>query len=59
MEAGFGHLVGFDRKAITRAAVELLGKTPTNLENPFGDGQSASRICNLANEFLEDAKVRI
>ena len=57
--AGFGHLVGFDRKTITRAAIELLGKSPTNLENPFGDGQAAARICNIASDFLEDSKVRI
>lgn len=59
VDAGFGHLVGFDCKAITEAAIELLGKSPTNLENPFGDGKASSKICNLANDFLEDSKVRI
>jgi UDP-N-acetylglucosamine 2-epimerase len=59
VEAGFGHLVGFDRKKITRAAIELLGKPPINLRNPFGDGKASSKICKLANDFLEDSKVRV
>jgi UDP-N-acetylglucosamine 2-epimerase (non-hydrolysing) len=59
VEAGFGHIVGFDSETISRKATELLGKSPTNLENPFGDGQAASKISILAHDFLKGSRVTI
>ncbi len=56
VEAGFGYLVGFDTQTILRRATDLLGKSPTNLENPFGDGQASSKISLLVNSFLNESK---
>jgi UDP-N-acetylglucosamine 2-epimerase len=52
VEANFGHLVRFDRKAITRVALEFKAKSPTNLENPFGDDKAVSKCSSLAKDFL-------
>jgi hypothetical protein len=59
VEAGFGHLVGLDRKTITRVALEFMEKSPTNLENPLGEGQAASRISSLARDFLKELSFTI
>ena len=55
VEAGFGHIVGFDSETIYRKAIELLEKTPKILENPFGDGNAASKIADIVHNFLEES----
>jgi UDP-N-acetylglucosamine 2-epimerase (non-hydrolysing) len=52
VEAGFGHIVGFDRVVIEKKAVELMKKTPKILRNPFGDGHAASKISQVVLDFL-------
>lgn len=52
VEAGFGHIVGFDRVVIEKKAVELMEKTPKILQNPFGDGYAASKISQVVLDFL-------
>lgn len=52
VEAGFGHIVGFDRVVIEKKAVALMKKTPKILRNPFGDGYAASKISQVVSDFL-------
>jgi len=52
LEAGYGHLVGYETELIVRMAVKLLVKSTDGLINPFGDGHSSRRIAVLLESHL-------
>ena len=55
VEAGFGHLVGFETPLIVNLAQSLLTRSHDNMINPFGDGLAASRIAQHIQSFVMDA----
>lgn len=54
VEAGFGHLVGFETETILSKALEVFTKHPTGMVNPFGDGFAASRVANTVKGYLNN-----
>ena len=52
VEAGFGHLVGFETSLIVNLAQSLLTRINEDLKNPFGDGLAASRIAKHIQNFV-------
>jgi UDP-N-acetylglucosamine 2-epimerase (non-hydrolysing) len=55
VEAGFGHLVGFETSLIVNLAQSLLTRPHDDLMNPFGDGLAASRIAEHVRNFFTDS----
>lgn len=56
IEAGFGHLVGFDTQTIVDKALEFMKCTTPDLVNPFGDGLAASRVAMLVERFFSESE---
>jgi UDP-N-acetylglucosamine 2-epimerase (non-hydrolysing) len=54
VEAGFGHIVGYDSRIIVEKALNLINRAPVIFDNPFGDGLSASRIACRLHSYLFD-----
>lgn len=54
VEAGFGHLVGYESDIIVEKALNLINLSPAILDNPFGDGFSAARIACRVESYLSD-----
>ena len=55
VEAGFGHLVGFETETILSKALELLENDPSGAVNPFGDGFAALRIVKIVQDYLTNS----
>jgi UDP-N-acetylglucosamine 2-epimerase (non-hydrolysing) len=55
VEAGFGHLVGYETKTILSKALEVLKNEQADMVNPFGDGFAASRIAKTVQGYLSNS----
>jgi UDP-N-acetylglucosamine 2-epimerase (non-hydrolysing) len=55
VEAGFGHIVGFETTLIVNLAQSLLTRSHHDLINPFGDGVAASRIAEHIWNFFTNS----
>ncbi len=54
VEAGFGHIVGYEPRIIVEEALNLINHSHVSFTNPFGDGLAASRIAGLLESYLSD-----
>lgn len=52
IEAGFGHIVGYQTSLIVELSQSLMAESRDNLINPFGDGFASSRVVKLIEQFL-------
>jgi UDP-N-acetylglucosamine 2-epimerase (non-hydrolysing) len=52
IEAGFGHLVGYEKSAIVELSQSLMNDAANSFINPFGDGKAAIRISTLIKDYL-------